>query len=345
MLSSWNLFQSDGGLELVPEICLLIVEQVIDEDPKAVKSLVLISKVRRVRYTFPSFTALFTTRCIRPRLTFLQLFHSLLKRYERSITKRLSYNDKRFTHTNPDQATILASRLPPRDAPVKSLSYSWLSEMRRRSTTIEFLVDHEITQMEDHTSDWPTLDVPKPELEERLNTFKRKAFLLLYRLADCAVGLDGTKNIRAQQFVFLDNLSLLELATLGVMVEVIGQGYFTMTKKALASSGLQNSDVVLASISSSSYFYTPSSVPFNDLMSDNWVRECMCVFEDLIQRHGYVNLRDSCLFVQTISEQCGGILRDLDQVVLTTYISRPYFAWAYLAGPGDRTRRPDLWAR
>lgn len=161
--------------------------------------------------------------------------------------------------------------------------------------------------MEDYTSDWPTLDIPKSELEQRLTTFKRKAFLLLYRLADCAVGFDGTKIIRARQNVFLNNISLLELATLGVMVEVIGQGYFTMTKKALVS-GLQHNDVLLASISASSYFYTPSSIPVNDLMSDNWVRECMCVFEDLTQRHGYVYPRGSPLLVRTLLEQCGGHL-------------------------------------
>jgi hypothetical protein len=92
--------------------------------------------------------------------------------------------------------------------------------------------------MEDITSDWPTLDIPKQELSQRITIFKRNAFLLLYRLADSAVGFDGTGNIRAQQSVFLENLSPLKLATLGIVVEVIGQGYFTMTKKALVSSGL-----------------------------------------------------------------------------------------------------------
>ena len=45
MPSSWNLFRSDGGIELVPEICLLIAEQLVDDDPKAVRSLLLVSKV------------------------------------------------------------------------------------------------------------------------------------------------------------------------------------------------------------------------------------------------------------------------------------------------------------
>jgi hypothetical protein len=133
--------------------------------------------------------------------------------------------------------------------------------------------------MEDYTNDWPTLDIPKAELHQRLTTFKRKAFLLLYRLADCAVGLDETGNIRARQSVFLDNLSTQELATLGVMVEVIGQCFFTITK-SLLSSDLRNNDALLGSILGSSYLYSPSSVPYNDSTNDNWIRECMCVFED-----------------------------------------------------------------
>jgi len=45
-------------------------------------------------------------------------------------------------------------------------------------------------------------------------------------------------------------------------------------------------------------------------MNDNWVRECMCVFEDLVQRHG------------------------------------PYFAYAYVSSDSNyNKRRPDLWAR
>ncbi|KAH8809733.1 hypothetical protein F5882DRAFT_390550 [Hyaloscypha sp. PMI_1271] len=280
MHGSWDLFRSDGGIELVPELSLLIIQQVVDECPNAIRSLLLLSKS----------------------------FHSLLTRFEKSITHRVSYNDQRLAYTNNDAQIILSSRLPPRDNPVRAHSYPWLSELRCRSTTIDFLATHDITQMVDHTNDWPTMDVPKAELQCRLNLFKRKAFLLLYRLADCAVGLDRTGNIRARQSLFLDNLSTHELATLGIMVEVIGQGYFTLTK-ALLSSEHRNNDVLFAPIAESSYFYSPTSVPYNDTMNDNWIRECMCVFEDLTQRHG------------------------------------PYFAWAYLAGSDDIMRRPDLWAR
>ncbi|KAE9376918.1 hypothetical protein N431DRAFT_480062 [Stipitochalara longipes BDJ] len=279
MLSSWNLFRSDGGIELVPETSLIIVQQLVGQSPNAVKSLLLLSKS----------------------------FHSLLKRYEKSITYRLSCNDERLEYANMEECIIRSSgRLGMQT--VTALSYPWFSELRRRSTTIDFLASHEITQMEDSTNDWPTLDIPKAELRRRLAIFKRRAFLLLYRLADCAVGVDGTGNIRARQSVFLDNLSTQELASLGVMVEVIGQGYFTSTKARLSSKH-GNSDVLLAVNSESPYFYSSTSVPYNDSISDNWIRECMCVFEDLIQRHG------------------------------------PYFAWAYLEGSKDILRRPDLWAR
>jgi hypothetical protein len=40
-----NLLRSDGGIELAPEICLKIVEVVIELDPKDVLCLLLTSKV------------------------------------------------------------------------------------------------------------------------------------------------------------------------------------------------------------------------------------------------------------------------------------------------------------
>ncbi len=47
-----------------------------------------------------------------------------------------------------------------------------------------------------------------------------------------------TSDIRVRQSEFLEGLSSKELASLGVMVEVMGQGFFTMTKTALHESGL-----------------------------------------------------------------------------------------------------------
>ncbi len=45
MPGSWNLFRSDGGIELCSEVCLLVAHLAIDEDPHAVKQLLLLSKV------------------------------------------------------------------------------------------------------------------------------------------------------------------------------------------------------------------------------------------------------------------------------------------------------------
>lgn len=118
-----------------------------------------------------------------------QSFRFLLKRYQKSITHQLSYNDPRLTYTNNDQLTILSSRMPPRNDPVTTHTFAWYSELRSRSVIIDFLVKHEITQMLDYTNDWPTLDVPKAELEQRLTIFKRRALLLLYRLVSDIVPL------------------------------------------------------------------------------------------------------------------------------------------------------------
>jgi hypothetical protein len=45
MTSSWNLLRSNAGIGLFHEICLLTAEQVLHEDPDAVLSLLLLSKV------------------------------------------------------------------------------------------------------------------------------------------------------------------------------------------------------------------------------------------------------------------------------------------------------------
>jgi hypothetical protein len=130
--------------------------------------------------------------------------------------------------------------------------------------------------------------------------------LLLYQLADCAASLNDTRDIRAKQSEFLESLPSLQLASLGVIVEVIGEGFFSVTKDALVLSGIANMNIRPAVMAASFYL---SSAPVDDLLSDNWIRECMCVFEDLVQRYG------------------------------------PYFAWAYLEGSSDTTRKPYLWAR
>ncbi|CZS90655.1 uncharacterized protein RCO7_06802 [Rhynchosporium graminicola] len=181
--------------------------------------------------------------------------------------------------------------------------------MHSRRQTIEFLITHEVSEMVDTTNsaNWPTLDIPKEELLKRLVMFKKEALFLLYRLADCTAGLTETPEIRFKQSEFLDSLSSDELADLGVIVEVMGHGFFTMTKNALLESGLLNNMAPLPA--NASHLYTPISTPIEDLRTDHWIRECMCVFEDLVQKYG------------------------------------PAFAYAYIEGSNDRMRRPDLWAR
>ncbi|KAH9210556.1 hypothetical protein DL95DRAFT_448709 [Leptodontidium sp. 2 PMI_412] len=199
--------------------------------------------------------------------------------------------------------------MPLGDIVVSILSYPWVDEMHYRRRTIDFLIEHEITEMVDTTNiaGWPTLDIPKDELFKRLGMFKKGAFLLLYRLADCTTGLSETPAIRTRQSEFLESLSSDDLASLGVIVEVMGHGFFTMTKTAIHDSGLLNNTAMPPS--SASHLYTPDTTPFEDLWNDNWIRECMCVFEDLVQKYG------------------------------------PAFAYAYIEGSNDCVRRPDLWAR
>ncbi|TVY46098.1 hypothetical protein LSUB1_G000028 [Lachnellula subtilissima] len=293
MLNAFNLLRSPGGIDLVPEVCLRVAEHVIDEDPKGAAVLLSVSKVDD---NLP-----------------LQLrsFRSLLQLYETSITKELSEHDDRLIYVNSSEPLVFSSRIPPRDAIVFSLTYEWYLEMRTRSSQLEYLTDHEITHMDDDRNGWPTLDVPKGELRQRVRVFKKRAFCLLYRLADCAAGVDGTHSIRAAQAKFLERLSEMELSALGCLVEVIGQGFFNITKKALLASppaSLGSNSTRIAPTSSSSQPEVTSPTLWNDLSSDNLTRERMCVFEDRIQRYG------------------------------------PYFAWSYVAESKNRNRGHQLWA-
>lgn len=105
---------------------------------------------------------------------------------------------------------------------------------------MEYLINHDITSMSDASHKWPipNLDAPKLEILKRVAMFKRKGLLLLYQTADCAVGLKHVTEIREKESVFIESLDIPHLATLGIMVEVLGQGFFTMTKQALHKSGL-----------------------------------------------------------------------------------------------------------
>ncbi len=131
-----------------------------------------------------------------PRLITPEDFHSLLSMYERSVCKSLrNINREKYSYTNSTQPNILASRMPPGDMVVSILSYPWISEMQCRWNTINFLIEHELTEMLDHTNSWPTLNIPKKGLLKRLVMFKKAALLLLYRLTDCAVSVVFLKSL------------------------------------------------------------------------------------------------------------------------------------------------------
>ncbi|KAF4624830.1 hypothetical protein G7Y89_g13335 [Cudoniella acicularis] len=272
-----SFLQSNGGSHIPPEVCLKIAEALLESDPKSVTAMTSLSKS----------------------------FYTLLKSYERSVTKSVS-DDSRFAYTNASQPSILASRAPPNTAQISTLTYKWYQEMKDRRSLIEFLITHEITAMQDSSNGWPCLDLSIGEAFKLEQEFKRRGLHLLFRLADCTTGLSETKDIRMKQAQYLDSLKVNELATLGCIVEVIGQGFFTITKAALLD---QLPSSRLSSNSKSTLtLAVPPQIPWHDLQTDNWIRECMCVFEDRLQRFG------------------------------------PYFAWAYVTGYRDRKRRPDLWA-
>lgn len=262
-----------------------------------------------------------------------QHFQRLLDLYESSILKTCLHGDDEFQYGNASQEEIHASsRMSPGDYTTDRMTYSWLSEVRFRNQTLDFLVEHEILDMSNPEHRWPTLDVPKHELNERLSAFKRDGLHLLYRLSDSGAEhfdiLDENRKksaIRRRQGRFLDEeLSVSDLAALGTIVEVMGQGFFNITNSALHRSGLLNATVrPLPQLSelqltnkgiqfnnlSSPSLYRPTSVPIQDLNNQHWIRECMCVFEDLLQQYG------------------------------------PCFAYAYVDGWKSPTRRPDMWAR
>lgn len=63
------------------------------------------------------------------------------------------------------------------------------------------------------------------------------------------------------------------------MVEVMGQAFFTMTKRSLCPE-VENNGILLRLTSDSSYRNDLSTAPHNEYMNENLIRECMCVFED-----------------------------------------------------------------
>ncbi|RDL41923.1 uncharacterized protein BP5553_01902 [Venustampulla echinocandica] len=282
-----NLLRSHAGLELPSEVCLAVFEHAVEDDPRSAATLMQISKT----------------------------FHSLLKTYEKSITKLLSSNDSWLEYVNAKQHMLLSSCIFPGDATVTMFTYGWYREVRFRSAITDLLIEHDITAMDDTTTnDWPSLDVPRSELRARAVEFKKRSFSLMYRLVDTTAGMVTKQEVRAQQAQFLASLSATELAMLGCMVEVIGQGFFAYTRKLVLSSfckTIVNERYQVVPLSSMDLHNVPTPVPPFDwdelLNGQNWITEYACVFEDRVQRFG------------------------------------PYFAWAYVTSSQARKLRPDHW--
>ncbi|POS86241.1 hypothetical protein EPUL_001445 [Erysiphe pulchra] len=272
-----NLLCSNGGIELMPEICLRVTELLIDSDPKAIGSLLLVSKS----------------------------LSALIKLHERSVTKNVSKNERKFMYVNGSEKVVLSFQHGLENEELERYTFPWVSEMKFRKAIVRLLASHEITEMAGKVDGWPSLNICRKELQIKLDWFKTRALFLLYRLADCVAGLYTTDSVRNQQSKFLHSLSTKELAFIGVIVEVMGHNFFIITKRSVFKSSFSESTV-----QDSSQLHSMSNIqaaPISDL-NDNFIRETMCVFEDLIQRYG------------------------------------PYFAWAFLEGPKCRLNIPGQWA-
>lgn len=87
--------------------------------------------------------------------------------------------------------------------------------------------------MDNSLERWPfSTHLPKEDVPWRCTEFKKRALHLLYRLSDAAIrSTADIDDIRAHQARFLEGLETTQLAYLGILVEIIGNGYFQMTKK------------------------------------------------------------------------------------------------------------------
>ena len=230
MASTCGLFRSNGGLTLVPEICLRVAELLLDSEPTAIRSLLLSSKVSKTRMEIPCYCHINSHHCRGMKVTSCcenidngrrstandsQTIYSLLKTHEKSITKTVSQADRSISLVNSRQTKVLSSRMPSGLSTVTAFSYAWFSEMRCRKDTVDRLISHEVTEMLEEDHSWPTLNVSKADLSSRMQQFKRRAMCLIYRLADCGAGIAGVDAVRKHQAIFLEKLSASDLAALG----------------------------------------------------------------------------------------------------------------------------------
>lgn len=144
---------------------------------------------------------------------------------------------------------------------VQRNTFQWYDELCSRERTLQYLLDHEITDMLNPMHNWPTLDLRTDDLRQRLRIFKRRALLLLYALADSAAGPPYTvADTRERQADFLEALSVQDLAAIGCMIEVMGQGYWNIIKGGLAEMEYKDSLLQMKNIQRPSQLFIPRSI-------------------------------------------------------------------------------------
>jgi len=142
-------------------------------------------------------------------------------------------------------------------------TYQWFDELQSRERTINYLLDHELTDMLSPAHNWPTLNIPIADLNRRLHLFKRKALLLLYAFADSAAGPPYTvSKTRERQATFLEDLSIQDLAAIGCIIEVMGQGYWNIIKNGLAQMEYKNSLLDIKRVERPSSLFIPHSIKY-----------------------------------------------------------------------------------
>ncbi|CAG8957605.1 hypothetical protein HYFRA_00010472 [Hymenoscyphus fraxineus] len=206
------LVQTKNGIALPGEIVLRIIEEAINLEPTAVRTLSLISKG----------------------------FYTLVNTFEKSIVGSLILSDNgALTYTNSTTSPIIGiATISAYSVLEEKLTYKWYSEMRARAIIVETLAHHDIMFM-DPGGNWPTLEIEKSELYQREILMKKAGLLLLFQLADCIVGLESTSDIRGEQSGFLERLGETDLAILIACVELLGGNFKARDKARHAESGEQ----------------------------------------------------------------------------------------------------------
>ena len=183
---------------------------------------------------------------------FYQDFHSLLRRYEHSITKKLATGQNINYPIRPSLAS-------PERVTFGPFAFPWLSEIRSRKTIAMFLAQHDVSdlgRLDMGDAGGLQSDITQNKPEHPANRLKADMLLLMYQLVDSTSGLKKKHSIRASQVEFLEMLSPLELAKLGYFVKALGLGYAQHME-------LQH-----------------------ECVSDHSIRERICVFEDKVLRYG-----------------------------------------------------------